>query len=519
MIDWLISTLIATSGLMVLVLFIRNPIRHAFGSSVAYALWLFPAARAFLPSFTQTVERVVPQSAPLNLASLQTSAVDATTGPSTNWPLLIIAAWLAGAGAMLIRGIVIYHRQRSGILGNSVQMARLGSIRIVRSERVRGPIAFGIIDRVIVVPLDFDRTFTDRQRCLALEHELSHHRCGDMVANLFAFVLLCLQWFNPLAWAAHAAFRFDQEAACDARVLDKAQPGERAFYGAAIAKAASGRTFLFSGALDRPSTLSRRLTIMTNMHNEQRRRAGFAIVGGALMIALPLTASWAIDYVDIAAPTPVAAVKPLASITAPIATTAAVAPVAAVPSIAPVPAVASTTASAVPAAASAANSSNYYRDDDLSIDDDSVYIDGKRKRFEELTPQERARVRATIAQARKSIDEQVRKLPEQMASMAKSRQQFENGDFKRQMADARESIRKAMAELDSNAKLLRATGQDPERMKADMRRSLKEVEEMNVNETVRKSLEGLNPEKVRVSIMDAAKSIERIEAKLNQLRR
>jgi len=382
----------------------------------------------------------------------------------------------------------------------------------MRSERVRGPIAFGIVDQVIVVPLDFDENFSDRQRCFALEHELAHHRNGDMVANLFAFVLLCLQWFNPLAWAAHAAFRFDQEAACDARVLDKAKPGERASYGAAIAKAASGRTFLFSGVLDRPSTLSRRLTIMTNFQDSKRRRIGFALVGGGLLIALPLTASWAVRYVDIAPPAPIAAVSPAVAPIAPatgVAATPAVAPVVAIP------------AALAPVAGSAPADPNdhFIHDDGMSINDDSVFINGQRKRYEDLTPEERARVRTATAEARKSIDEEVRKLPEQMAEMEKTRQQFVNGDFKRQMAQAREEIHKAMAEIDSNSRLIAATGQDVEKIRADLRKSLKEIDSEKIDETIRESLEGLNPEKLRASILEASQSIDRIEAKLNQLER
>ena len=59
MIDWLTSTLIATSALMALVLIIRNPVRRMFGAGVAYALWLLPAVRAILPTFTETVQREV----------------------------------------------------------------------------------------------------------------------------------------------------------------------------------------------------------------------------------------------------------------------------------------------------------------------------------------------------------------------------------------------------------------------------------------------------------------------------
>ena len=223
MIEWLTGTFVATSLLMALVLVLREPVRRLFGPGVAYALWLLPAARAVLPSFTETVERVVPASASaMSSAALHFSSAPAQpAAPSINWVLLALTVWLAGAAVMLARALFTYRAQRRGILEGAVQLARLDGIRILRSERIRGPLAFGIIDRVIVLPLDFDHKFTDRQRCLALEHELAHHRSGDLVANLFAYVLLCLQWFNPLAWAAHSAFRFDQEAACYASVLER----------------------------------------------------------------------------------------------------------------------------------------------------------------------------------------------------------------------------------------------------------------------------------------------------------
>src|SRR4030095_6709307 len=158
------------------------------------------------------------------------------------------------------------------------------------------------------------------ERRLALEHELAHHRSGDLVANFIAFVLLCLQWFNPLAWVAHAAFRFDQEAACDARVLDKAKADDRADYGRAIAQAASGRALLFASALDRRNTLHRRLKSMLTNPSAGRRFAGRLTVVAAVALALPLTATRAIEYVDKVVPaaptavpaTPAAAPAPVA---------------------------------------------------------------------------------------------------------------------------------------------------------------------------------------------------------------
>jgi beta-lactamase regulating signal transducer with metallopeptidase domain len=64
-IDWLLGTFLATSALVILVLLVREPVRRHFGARVAYGLWLIPAARLLMPTLTQTVERTVPASAPL----------------------------------------------------------------------------------------------------------------------------------------------------------------------------------------------------------------------------------------------------------------------------------------------------------------------------------------------------------------------------------------------------------------------------------------------------------------------
>ena len=60
MIGWLFDTLLASSALMLVVLIAREPVRQRFGSRVAYGLWLIPAARLFMPTLTQTVERTAP---------------------------------------------------------------------------------------------------------------------------------------------------------------------------------------------------------------------------------------------------------------------------------------------------------------------------------------------------------------------------------------------------------------------------------------------------------------------------
>ena len=509
MIDWLADTFLATTLLMGLVLLLREPVRRQFGPAVAYGLWLIPAVRILMPTLTTTVERTVPATeplaapaAPLYAASLATPV--ATLPPpdpglldfSINWNHVVLAVWLIGAAALLVRGATIYLRQRNAVLGDSVQLAKLDGIRIVRSAAVRGPMAFGVFDRVIALPLDFDQRYDANQRRLALDHELAHHKSGDLFANHFAFVLLCLQWFNPLAWASHAAFRFDQEAACDARVLDKANGQDRAAYGQTIAMAASGRALLFAGALDRPSTLQRRLHSMLSSPNSKRRFTGKALIAMTAIAALPLTASWATQYVDIPAPAaPTAPVAPLAPqpALAPLAPVAPTAPVAPVAPLAPI--------------------------GNVNVDGENVTINGQTKRWQDLTPAEREQIRRDLAKARAELKNTHidRAKIEREVREAMSEVQVNKQELARNLAEARIDVAEAMREIDANAEHIRRAGHDPEAMKAQVRASLKAVEAIDIEAITRQALAAVDPNVIAASLAAAEASIAQAEAEMERL--
>ena len=511
MTGWLLGTLLATSGLIVLVLLIREPVRRRFGSRVAYGLWLLPAARLLMPTLTQTVERTVPAAAPaqplirpvVDEPLLLTNVTPA--GPSLldqlgGWTMLLMAIWLSVAIGIFLSRMVAFRRDRAAILSGGTEVGRIGSIRIVRSAEVSSPIAFGILDRVIALPAQFDRLYGERERALALDHELAHHRSGDLVANFFAFVLLCLQWFNPLAWVAHAAFRFDQEAACDARVLDKAKARDRADYGRTIAKAASGRALLFASALDRRNTLKRRLKSMLTNTTPGKRTAGKLMIFGAVAIALPLTATRAIEYVDVPAPAaPLAPNAPQAPAAPVVPAMLAVQPVAPIAPTPPVP----------PASPSMS----------LQVHGDSVTINGQTKRWKDLTSAEKQHIRGEIARARaelarNKIDraEIEREVRESLKNSRISQQ-----DLRRDMAQARVEMDRAISELDTNAAELRRAGVDPEMIKAQVRASLKAVEAIDVEAITRQALASVNPEQIAASVAAAETAMERAQAEMDRV--
>ena len=168
----------------------------------------------------------------------------------------------------------------------------IDGVRVVASTQVAGPLAFGLFKRYIAVPQDFAKAYSPAERELAIAHEMAHHKSGDLFANLAAFIVLSLMWFNPLAWMSWTAFRFDQEAACDARVLAGKGAEEREIYGRALARTAFDGVPTFATALNSPKTIVERLRRLTMKDASAKRRSlGKLGILTAVAIILPLTAT------------------------------------------------------------------------------------------------------------------------------------------------------------------------------------------------------------------------------------
>ncbi|MFM2411042.1 MAG: hypothetical protein RL481_1870 [Pseudomonadota bacterium] len=303
---WLSDTLLATSALLLAVLLLRGPVARHFGASVAYWLWLLPAARLLMPSLSREI--VIP-AAPNDTANeiardvaLAAPAVHvpaAELAPAMNWTGIGLTLWFGGAALLFIVQMLRYVSLRDELLADAKEIDRIGDISVIETDRIGGPLAFGLFRRFIAVPANFSRAFSIAERELALAHELSHHRSGDLYANLAAFIFLCLNWFNPLAWMAWSAFRFDQEAACDARVLAGADAKTRHSYGRALARSAADQTtpalamaLSMAGAFNRPSAIIQRLRrLMMKDVSKTQLFAGRAAILVAAAIALPLTAT------------------------------------------------------------------------------------------------------------------------------------------------------------------------------------------------------------------------------------
>ena len=307
--EWLVDTLVVTAALMALVLVLRRPVARHFGAQVAYALWAIPLARLFMPPLTRTIEMPVSEpAAPQNFVAdnamlpVADTAVPADAMPDpglvhslladADWFAIGVTVWLCGAAIFLIAQLSTYLQNRRELLEDAVEVARMDDIRVIEIAGIAGPFAFGLWRRYIALPIGFTRAYNPMERELALAHERSHHRAGDLWANFAALAMLSLHWFNPIAWMAWRAFRFDQEAACDARVLHRRSAAERVAYARAIAKAATGHTLAFASPLNPKEKIVERLKIMKQSETSRMRKwLGGGLIGTGLVTAMAMTAT------------------------------------------------------------------------------------------------------------------------------------------------------------------------------------------------------------------------------------
>ena len=303
MTDWLFDTVLMTSALLAVVLILRHHVAKKFGPGIAYMLWLLPAARLVMPSLH--IEKVA-NAAPAASSGVQdavmtsilagakatTLATTASADVAINWGIVALAIWLGGAALLFFVQMTRYVSMRDELLSDADDLGIFQGIRLVQSDRISGPLAFGLFQRYIAVPDNFAVLFSTEERELAMQHEVAHHVSGDLIANLVAFIALCLMWFNPLAWISWRAFRFDQEAACDARVLAGKAPATRRVYGQALARSAQEGLPTFATALNSPKTIIERLRRLAMKDiSKNRRLLGKMSILGSIAIALPLTAT------------------------------------------------------------------------------------------------------------------------------------------------------------------------------------------------------------------------------------
>ena len=88
-------------------------------------------------------------------------------------------------------------------------------VHLLESDRLAGPIAFGVWHPAIGLPTHSERDFTLAQRDAMLAHELAHLAAHDLLWQRLANLLVALIWWHPLAWWARRQLQAAGEMAAD----------------------------------------------------------------------------------------------------------------------------------------------------------------------------------------------------------------------------------------------------------------------------------------------------------------
>lgn len=142
------------------------------------------------------------------------------------WLLVCCLLW----GHGLLRGILLRYK-----LLDAIPLLK----GVYSSDRIKEPFACGIVRPRIYLPSGM----AQEHKGAVLSHEWEHIRHQDTRINVLAYVIVCLYWFSPLMLAAYFLFLVDLEMACDERVVEHLNGGDKQSYANALLACGSGHLF------------------------------------------------------------------------------------------------------------------------------------------------------------------------------------------------------------------------------------------------------------------------------------
>ena len=138
--------------------------------------------------------------------------------------------WVIGMGCMAAYMLLSFIWMRL-----TLRRAEHIQDNVYRCTQWSTPFVLGIIAPRIYVP----ESVSAEDLPQVLAHERCHIRRWDHVMKPFAFLLLAVNWFNPVLWAAYVLLGRDMENACDEMALKNADAAQRAAYSRALVSCAA----------------------------------------------------------------------------------------------------------------------------------------------------------------------------------------------------------------------------------------------------------------------------------------
>ncbi len=247
-----------------------------------------------LAQAADTVQALAEGPAPAPLPAVQAPAVTAAQAAApwytqlTVWHLLA-AVWAVGVLVLAVRALWGYRR-----LARTVATACKTGDGCYSGACVPAPFTLGIFRPRIYLPA----ALTGEARRAVLLHEQTHLRRHDPQVKPLFYAVVCLHWFNPLAWLAFRQLEREMESACDEAAVRNCDAAARNAYCESILQyALQGRMAPGSLAFGQGSVKTR---IVHLLH--YRRIGAGALVVCAAAVGLSVTACMMQPQVEEATP-------------------------------------------------------------------------------------------------------------------------------------------------------------------------------------------------------------------------
>lgn len=246
-----------------------------------------------LAQAADTVQALAEGPAPAALSAVPVQTVAAA--PAAPWYTqltvwhLLAGVWALGVAVLVLRAVAGYVRLR-----RTVALACKTADGCYSGACVPAPFTLGILRPRIYLPAGL----TGAPRQAVLLHEKTHLRRHDPQIKPLYYGVVCLHWFNPLAWLAFRQMEREMESACDEAAIRGCDAAARNAYCESILQyALQGRLAPGSLAFGQGSVKTRIVHLL-----RYRRLGAGALLLCAAAVGLSVTACMMQPQVEEATP-------------------------------------------------------------------------------------------------------------------------------------------------------------------------------------------------------------------------
>jgi beta-lactamase regulating signal transducer with metallopeptidase domain len=285
----------------------RLPLKKA-PKIISYALWAVAGFRLVCPFSIQSVFSLLPfkagpipqdialQSIPrinsgITLVDNAVSAVLPSATPAANvnpmQALITVSSylWIFGVAVMLIYSFISIVLLKHRLHGTA-----LVEDKLFEADNLKTPFVIGLFRPRIYIPA----SLSEEERRYIILHEQTHIRRHDHTVKMFAYLVLCLHWFNPLVWIAFILMGADMEMSCDERVMKELGENIKSAYSLSLVRVATGHRILNGSPLAfGEGGMKERIKNILNFKKHSR-----VIIIASVILAAVLIVGFAMDRVS-----------------------------------------------------------------------------------------------------------------------------------------------------------------------------------------------------------------------------